>query len=56
MSAGFIKPDQLVESVFVSLPPAPEKGKNARKGGKKAKKWRSRRSQRPHGQTQAATV
>jgi glyoxylase-like metal-dependent hydrolase (beta-lactamase superfamily II) len=34
MGAGFIKPDQVVEEIFVSLPPAPEKGK----GGKKAKK------------------
>jgi cyclase len=38
MSAGFIKPDQLVEAVFISLPPAPEKNKDAGKGGKKAKK------------------
>ncbi len=34
MAAGFIKPDQVVEAIFVSLPPAPEKGK----GAKKAKK------------------
>jgi glyoxylase-like metal-dependent hydrolase (beta-lactamase superfamily II) len=34
MSGGFIKPDMLVEAVFVSLPPAAPKTK----GGKKAKK------------------
>ena len=30
-SGGFIKPDQLVEEVFNSLPPAPPKGKKAKK-------------------------
>ena len=34
MSHGFIKPDQVVEAVFNSLPPAPEKGKSAKKNKK----------------------
>jgi len=38
MTAGFIKPDQLVEEVFASLPPAPQERKDATKAGKKAKK------------------
>jgi cyclase len=38
MASGFIKADQLVEAVFVSLPPAAQKSKADSKAGKKTKK------------------